>query len=76
MGDQGKQLVVEESSITRPPAFLGEDYPYWRDRIEMFIKSTQYNLWGISTKGDYVPKNAGGQIIEEDEWITTQMKKV
>ena len=43
--------------------------------MEMFIKSTQYSLWGIITKGDYVPKNAGGQIIE-DEWTTTQLQKV
>jgi len=60
MADQRKKLIAKGAFITRLLAFLGEDYPYWRDRIEMFIKSTQYNLWIIITKGDFIPINDEG----------------
>jgi len=76
MAEQGKQLIAEGASVVKPPAFLGEDYPYWRDRMEMFIKSTQYSLWKIITNGDYVPTNSEGQLIPEDQWSTAQMQKV
>ena len=33
--------------MSRPPAFSGDDYPYWADRMEMYIKSTQYRVWKI-----------------------------
>jgi len=35
--------------------------------MEIFIKSMQYNLGKIITKGDYIPTNSEGQIINEDE---------
>ena len=38
--------------MNKPPAFSGDDYPYWADRMEMYIKSTQYRLWKIITEGD------------------------
>jgi len=44
--------------------------------MKIFIKSTQYNLWKIITKGDYIPINFEGQAINEDEWTFTQLQKV
>ena len=76
MADQGKHLIVEGAFITRPPGILGEDYCYQRDKIEMFIKSTQYNLWSIITIGDFIPTNTEGQVIKKDQWSITQLQKV
>jgi len=41
MAEQGKQQISEGESITRPPFFEGDDYLYWKNKMEMFIKSTQ-----------------------------------
>ena len=52
MPNQEQQLIAEGASLSRPPAFTGEDFPYWKDRMEMYIKSTHYRLWNIITSGD------------------------
>ena len=46
------EFAAEGASLVRPPGFTGEDYPYWRDRFEMYMKFTQYQLWGIIQNGD------------------------
>ena len=46
------EFAAERASLVRPPGFTREDYPYWRDRFEMYVKSTQYQLWGIIQNGD------------------------
>jgi len=76
MAEQGKQQISEGESITRPPLFAGDDYLYWKDKMETFIKSTQYSLWKVITKGDYIPTDSEGQVINEDEWTATQLQKV
>ena len=48
----GNEFAAEGASLVRPPDFTGEDYPYWRDRFEMYVKSTQYQLWRIIQNGD------------------------
>ena len=45
-------FIIEGTSLTRPPSFTGEDYLYWKDKMEMYIKSTQYRIWLIITNGD------------------------
>ena len=45
-------FIIEGSSMNKPLVLSGDDYPYWADRIEMYIKSTQYRLWKIITDGD------------------------
>jgi len=67
MAEQEKQQIAKRASITRPLLFIRKDYLYWKDRMEIFIKSTQYNLWKIITKGDYIPTNFEGQATDEDE---------
>ena len=52
MANSAGMFIAEGSSMNKPPAFSGDDYPYWADRMEMYIKSTQYRLWKIITEGD------------------------
>ncbi len=42
----------------------------------MFIKSTQYNLWRIITKGDFIPTDSDGRLLDEDDWTPDQLQKV
>lgn len=50
--NNNSQFIIEGASITMPLGFIGEDYPYWIDRIEMYIKSMQYRLWFIIVNDD------------------------
>ena len=52
MANSAGIFITEGFSMNKPPAFSGDDYPYWADRMEMYIKSTQYRLWKIITEGD------------------------
>ena len=52
MANSAGMFIAEGSIMKKPPAFSGDDYPYWADRMQMYIKSTQYRLWKIITEGD------------------------
>ena len=52
MTDNQHQFITKGESLTRPPSFIGEDYPYQKDKMNMYIKSTQYKIWLIITNGD------------------------
>ena len=47
--------IAEGHSINHPLYFNGEDYPYWKDRMRLFIESTSLDMWEIIENGDYVP---------------------
>jgi len=56
-----RHFLVERMSLTKPPTFLREKYPYQNDYMEMYIKSIHYQLWTIITKG-----NINIKVLEED----------
>ena len=47
--------IAEDHCINHSLYFNGEDYPYWKDRMRLFIKSTNIDIWEIIENGDYVP---------------------
>ena len=46
--------IVEGHSINQLSYFNGEDYPYWKDRMRLFIESTSIDTWEIIENGDYI----------------------
>ena len=46
----------EGSSMNRPPLFDGNDYPYWRDKMTLFIQFSGYDIWKIITEGNQYPE--------------------
>ena len=46
--------LEEGYSTTRPPLFNGKFYPYWKNRMEIFIKSSNYRVWSVITDGNIV----------------------
>ncbi|KAL4388238.1 hypothetical protein GQ457_09G018750 [Hibiscus cannabinus] len=36
--------LYESQSITQPPYFSGDNYPYWKNRKRLFIKSNDYQI--------------------------------
>ena len=68
--------IAEGASVTRPPAFNGEDYHYWKDRMRLFIESTHIDMWDIIENGQYVPTDDTGEKIPKERWSNDQKAKV
>ena len=50
---------MEGQSTTRPPFFDGNDYPYWKTRMRIFLQALDYEIWEIVCDGSFIPrKNA------------------
>ena len=60
------QFIAKGTSLTKPLGFIGNDSLYWKDKMEMYIKSIQYILSLIITNGDIlIPKpEAEGTYID------------
>ena len=48
--------LFEDQSTTRPPFVNGENYPYWKKKMRIFIQSTNYAIWKIIMNEQGVPK--------------------
>ena len=70
---------LEGQSSHRPPLFTGTNYSYWKNRMRIFITSTDYDLWKIITKGPYIPTKKSGDLDvpkSEDEWDEAEKPKI
>ena len=43
----------EGYSTQRPPMFDGKFYTYWKNRMEIFIKAENYQVWRVIEIGDF-----------------------
>ncbi|MQL99630.1 hypothetical protein Taro_032354, partial [Colocasia esculenta] len=64
-----KGFIAEGHSINRPPFFNGTDYSYWKNRIQVFLRAQNYEIWKVVEVGPY--ENQG----EEDTWTREQIRK-
>ncbi|GMI69866.1 hypothetical protein like AT4G00980 [Hibiscus trionum] len=51
----------ESQSTTKPPFFNGDNYPYWKNRMRLFIKSTDYMVWDVVEEGPFIPMKRDGE---------------
>ena len=47
---------MEGQSTTRPPFFDGNDYPYWKIRMRVFLQALDYEIWEIVCDGSFIPR--------------------
>ena len=47
------EKLEEGYSTQRPPMFNGKFYTYWKNRMEIFIKAENYQVWRVIEVGDY-----------------------
>ena len=64
-----KGYMAEGHSVTRPPFFDGTDYPYWKNRMQVFLRAQNFELWKIVSKGAYILPQ------DEDTWTKDQISK-
>ncbi|MQM19815.1 hypothetical protein Taro_052829 [Colocasia esculenta] len=60
----------EGQSVNRPPLFDGEDYAYWKTRMEYFLQGLDYQIWSIVEEGDLLVTN------EKNQWTDDDRKKI
>ena len=58
----------------KPPVFDGENFDYWKDRIESFFLAHDADLWDMVTDGYTHPVNASGQKIDR-KTMSDQQKR-
>ncbi|GKE26033.1 hypothetical protein Tco_1441417 [Tanacetum coccineum] len=46
---------LEGQSMQRPPLFESDEFIYWINRFETYVKSKDLDLWHIITYGDFPP---------------------
>ena len=63
------------SSTHKPPFFDGTNYPYWKNHMQLFIESTNYKMWDLMEKGDYIPRNEEGEPIMKEDWTDAHKKE-
>ena len=84
--------IAEGHSINCPPYFNGEDYPYQKDRMRLFIESTCLDIWEIIENGDYLltteqpvphvvanpdqPPPAVFRVIPRNQWTDQHKTKI
>ncbi|KAH9680506.1 Integrase catalytic domain-containing protein [Citrus sinensis] len=65
MATQNDSTFREGQSTTRPPYFDGNDYPYWKTRMRIYLQALDYEIWEIVNDGPFMPltKNELGEDI-------------
>ncbi|MQM16239.1 hypothetical protein Taro_049193 [Colocasia esculenta] len=58
---------IEGQSVNRPPLFDGEDYTYWKTRMEYFLRGFDFQIWFIMEEGDLVVLNNRQNWTEDDK---------
>ena len=49
------QTFSEGASINRPPLFTGDNYPFWKIRMKIFLESIDKGVWDAVINGPFVP---------------------
>ncbi|KAH9751297.1 hypothetical protein KPL71_014237 [Citrus sinensis] len=69
----------EGQSTIRPPFFDGNDYPYWKTRMRIYLQALDYEIWEIVCDGPFMPltKNEVGEDIPKPsrEWNELEKRK-
>ena len=71
---------VEGHSTNRPPLFDGSNYQFWSNRMSIFIRTYDYEMWDVVLDGPYVSikTKVKSEVLEpkiKSEWIELEIKK-
>ena len=68
-------------STNRAPLFDRPNYQFWNNRMSVYIRSCDYEMWEVVMDGPYMPTKikGGSEELEsklQSEWTDIDMKKV
>ena len=60
-----QEELEEGYSTQRPPMFNGKFYLYWKNRMEIFVKVENYQVWRVIEIGDYevTKTNSNNEVV-------------
>ena len=72
---------VEGHSTNRPPLFDESNYQFWSNRMSIFMRTYDYEMWDVVLNGPYVPikTKTRSKALEpkvRNEWTELEIKKV
>ncbi|VFQ83813.1 unnamed protein product [Cuscuta campestris] len=82
MGSSSRNLyagIGEGQSTSRPPLFDGINYTYWKGRMRIYIRSTNFQLWLVIKNDEETPmKKVDEKLVpkNEDKFDAKDIKKV
>ena len=65
---------LEGFSTVRPPLFNGDDFSYWKKRMEVYLK-TDYDQWFSVIKAYRPPVDNFGNPLDPEQWTPDMRKK-
>ena len=72
------QTFAEGASINRPPLFTGENYPFWKVRMQIFLESIDRGIWDAVLNGPFVHVNIVNDVQEPKpflKWTTDENRR-
>jgi len=72
------QTFAEGASINRPPLFAGENYPFWKIRMKIFLESVDKGVWDAVVNGPFQPIKVveGKTVLKEfSQWTLDENKR-
>src|SRR3954470_19188503 len=63
------------NGYSRPPVFDGENFEYWKDRLESYFLGLDGDLWDLLVDGYEHPVNASGAKMSRQEMSDDQKKQ-
>nr|XP_027191123.1 uncharacterized protein LOC113787012 [Cicer arietinum] len=74
------KYIVEGGSSNRPPFFDGSDYYFWKNKMQLFLKSQDTGMWRIITDGDFTQRvdqdDSNSALRKEADWTAEDKAKV
>ncbi|GMJ10788.1 hypothetical protein HRI_004748000 [Hibiscus trionum] len=69
--------LYESQFTTKPPLCNGDNYPYWKNQMRLFIKSNDYLLWDVIEDGPSIPMKQEGdrKVPKAKQEMTDEEKK-
>jgi len=58
------QTFAEGASINRPPLFTGENYPFWKVKMRIFLELVDRGIWDVVLNEPFVPVNIANEVQE------------
>ena len=52
---------MEGHSTNRPSLFDGTNYNFWSNRMSIYMRSCDYEMWEVVMDGPYVPTKTKGE---------------
>ncbi|GAU39253.1 hypothetical protein TSUD_397000 [Trifolium subterraneum] len=71
------KFISEGGSSNKPPLVDGDNYYYWKDKTELFLRSQDNNMWHVVEVAEYVPLAKDSTNPKpQAEWTTIEADRV